>query len=505
LQPVNGAGQAEVIWSYAQGGPYPANTKPPLAWSLVPPTNIQDETQGFQQHGRVALTVPTNWSSENPKDWNFAPEPGAKPVDKSLFWLGVRINNRQAAPLAFGLAHVLFNSVPATNALTIRDPEPIGISSGQPFQSFELRNRPLYKNVLSLDRYDHLRIQVRQPQMDGTFGDWTTWARVEEFPVGDGQYYRLDPITGVIDFGDFHPTTAPNGHGTIPPKGSEIRAESYRYVAGGANGNIAAGAASVIRTPLPGVASVQNLGRASGGSNEESIEETKRRGPELLRNRVRAVTLEDYEFLAQEASPEVKKVRALPARLLPDGTAWTFANIARVPGSVNVIVVPDAPPETPRPIPTDRLLRNVSDYLEIHRIVTTTLQVTTPRYLPINATVEVQVWNSAITAGLIRHENDVADEMTARIKRFLHPLYGGLEGHGWEVGQDLTVSTLFDYIRPAPEIGLISRIEIAFDAPGYTRPPFAVANPTVWVQLADFELLCSGDGHKVTPRKVIDN
>lgn len=504
LQPVKDNAQAAISWFYAQG----ANL--PLAWSAIPASNLADETKGFQQHGRVSLTIPGDWSSQNPKDWDFTPAPGTQAVEQQRFWIGVNIKNKdkpQTSPspaFAFGLAHVLFNSVSATNALTISKPELLGTSNGKPFQTFALRYAPLYKNVKALDWYEHLKIQVRTPQIDGSFSE-TEWSRVEDFPEGEGTYYRLNPVTGVIDFGNFHPTTAKEGHGSIPPKGSEIRALTYRYVGGGANGNVPTGAINQIRTPLNGVDKVQNLGSTQGGVDEEPIEETKRRGPELLRNRYRAVTLEDYEFLAQEASPEVKKVSALSARFLADGTAWAFGGIARVPGSVNVIVVPEAPLETPRPMPSDKLLRKVSDFLEERRIITTTLHVTVPRYVPIKAMVNIQVWKTATDGGLISREEDFRsfkNEISVKINGFFHPIYGGLDGKGWEIGQDVTVSTLFEYIRPAPEIGLISSIAIIAAATDHTRNLTSDPQATAWVRLDDFELVCSADSHNVNVTEI---
>ena len=127
----------------------------------------------------------------------------------------------------------------------------------------------------------------------------------------------------------------------IPSDGSTIQA-TYRYVAGGTSGNVGAGTLTVLRqrAATPGIKTVTNLAPAYGGSDEEAIEDTLRRAPEELRIRSRAVTAEDYEFLAQEASTDLARAFCLPPRSLDTGSPWLYAGIDRSPGNVTVIVVP---------------------------------------------------------------------------------------------------------------------------------------------------------------------
>lgn len=494
--------RTQILWSYSEG------TNAPLDWGRVPPLNVDDDTAGLQQDGTVAVIVPPNWTSESPQDWGWRPQTRADNAEQSLFWLGLRINNLETEPLTIGLEHLLFNSGLATNALTIPEPELLGTGTGKPFQTFALRNQPLYKDVTASDLYGHLQVQIREPQVGGSFGPWTDLTRIEDFPAGAGFHYRLNPVTGEIDFGNFDAATG-EGNGRVPPLGSEIRAVTYRYVAGDARGNVPGGTITVIRTVQSGLVKVHNPGQATGGSDEEPIAETTRRGPEALRNRYRAVTLEDYEYLARETTTDVKKVRALPARLFTTGAntgaPWTFGDMVRGPGSVYVIIIPNAPLEVKYPAPSRELLHEVTDYLEERRIVGTTLQVTYPRYLPVNAAVNLQVWRSAITGGLVGSTAEVVEQVRSQIDRFLHPLHGGPDGQGWEVGQDVTISSLFEFIQPEPEIGFISNITVEAGRPLYVpegdvfpaHRPFPIGNPGVWVQLVDYEMICSGT-HDIT-------
>lgn len=322
----------------------------------------------------------------------------------------------------------------------------------------------------------------------------------------------MDPVTGRIDFGNYHASTSPHGHGSIPPLGSEIRAFTYRYVASDSHGNVLPNTITVMRTGLTGLVAVHNPGPAVGGSDEEAVAETKRRAPEVLRNRDRAVTVEDYEYLAREATTDIQKVRCLPERLYREfevgpgdnfavGDPWTYGGLNRDKGTVNVIIIPKALLSDRTPLPSVELRQEVADYLDARRVISTTLHVTYPRYLPINVTANVMIWQQALQIGLVLSPDSVVQELRTNINKFLHPLQGGPDGTGWEVGQAFLVSGLLENIQPDPRVGFITKITVAPGQPIYgqdttTRPRVGVSE--VWVQLADYEIICSGT-HTVTP------
>ena len=69
---------------------------------------------------------------------------------------------------------------------------------------------------------------------------------------------------------------------------------------------------TVLRSPIPGVATVTNPKPAYGGVDPESLESARQRGAMEIRTRYRAVTAEDYEFLVTEASSQVGRTICLP-------------------------------------------------------------------------------------------------------------------------------------------------------------------------------------------------
>ena len=104
---------------------------------------------------------------------------------------------------------------------------------------------------------------------------------------------------------------------------------------------------------------------ADSGRDEETLDEAKKRAPHAIRSRYRAVTAEDFELLAMEAS-SIKRAKALPL-YHPD-----FPGV-KVPGVVTIIVVPDG--DGPSPTPSEGTLRSVCAYLDQRRLLTTELYV----------------------------------------------------------------------------------------------------------------------------------
>jgi predicted phage baseplate assembly protein len=525
-QPLPAAAAVTRTWVASRGDDQPFD------WPAV--AGAIDGTDRLSHDGDVRLTPAADWAEQRPSApapddggppaWTATPP--RSPVVRPLRWIGMRLRNSGPAAQTVGIDRVLFNGALARTALTIRAPELLGRSTDEPFQTFPLANRPLFRGANLDDPYGHLVVRVGS----GDPTTWETWTAVDDLPEGAGKCYRLDPVTGEVTFGNFDERSG-TGHGSVPPAGSPVQALTYRYVAAGAGGNVAANRVTVPSTAVDGVASVTNAGPGLDGADEEPVEETLRRAPDELRIRDRAVTADDYEFLAREATKEVFSSRCLPPRLhvvegppVPvqgGGTRpawlvddpWTFAGIRRAPGNVTVVIVPRQDGTNPRPEPGPDLIREVTAYLDRRRDLTAHLDVVGPRYLPIVATVTVMIWPEAINAGVSQDkvEADIRDRITA----FLHPTRGGPTGGGWQVGQHVFSSDLFRAIMPPADIGFVSTLTLTAAEPLYHRGPgtfdddvdrpFPLSKEAATVQLADYELVCAPDrsAHTVTPKIAI--
>ncbi|WP_405066397.1 baseplate J/gp47 family protein [Kribbella sp. NBC_01510] len=508
-------GPAAVSCTYSKG------TLEPLDWPLV--TALGDGTEGLRHDGTLRLSIPADWAAQRaagqgpPAPWtSVLPATGADAVAEPLFWMGLSVSAPDdAAPaLTVGIDRLLFNAASARTALTVRSAEVVGVSTGQAFQVFPLRYRPLFRRPGLATPYADLVVQVESVTPE----TWEEWVLVDEFPPGAGDVYRVDPVAGEIRFGNFDDRSG-TGSGSVPPAGRRIQAARYRYVDSGAGGNVGPSQVSVLGTTpsvaMPdGVRAVSNLGPARGGADEEPIEETMRRAPEELRIRYRAVTVDDYEFLAREASNDLVIRRCLPPRVhtadAPGqpppwlaGDPWEFGGLVRAPGTANLIVVPDRGLEVPRPEPAPDQIRLVQSYLDSRRDLTARLEVVAPRYLPVIVNVEIIVWQFALDAGADRAT--IEADTRQRIRAFLHPTRGGPEGKGWNVGDPVFTSDLFQALMPTEDIGYISVLQVRPDTPAYHFPPvgpggvykpdlerpFALSPFGASVRLADYELVCA--------------
>lgn len=498
-------GSVDIEWLYSQGALGPTD------WPVF--AGVTDGTEDLSTNGDVELNVPLDWTAQNPTaDWPTAvPDSLKDEVDRALFWVGLRISNLSADPLTIEIDGIYCNAASATSALTIDVPEVLATSDGSAFQTYELAHAPLYQIPSSITPWSHLTIEIREPLPGNVFGPWTQWSLVDEILEGPGNVFKLDAVRAMVFFGN-HDSTTGIGFGSIPAKDAQIRATSYRYTAGDASANVPAGTISVVRTPVTGLIGAINPGPAYGGSNEESIDSAKRRAPELLRNRNRAVTDEDFDYLAVESTTDIGKIKTLGPRLFSpydtkppgvlDGDPWTYGGLLRTPGSTYVIVVPNTPND-PRPTPTVELISQTSDYLAARRPINSVMQVVGPRYLPIRVLATIRIWQQAIDSGLVTNplvSNEFRDNIVTSATQFLHPLTGNHDGNGFDIGAQLMVSELFAYLAPPDDIGYIESIEIEAQTPLYDPPdrPFAVGIPSVSIVLTDYELVCSADNHSVT-------
>lgn len=415
------------------------------------------------------------WQAQSPGDWNACPEAGENEITDSLYWIGVEIENGNDADLIINIKRIAANIVPAANALTVRD-EILGSSNGNPFQIYKVRNIPIYKDP---NNELHLILKINED------GIWKEWHRVEELSGGNEQYL-CNPVTGEITFGNY-PTNNPNhpGQGRIPDEGAQIKVESYRYSAGGSNGNVPARSIEIQRSPIPGVVAVINEEPATGGTNEEDPDETKKRAPNLIKSRDRAVTAEEYEFFAREASLEVAGVRCLPPKKVAEGEngeiIWDLDPLDRSLGRINMILLP-SDNVSRRPRPAEALRRQVASYLAERKTVGGLLifDERAPFYVEVTVTATIYVKAGKDTL-------EQLDKIHQAFNIFFHPVSGGPQGKGWRIGQSLYIPTVFDLLDGLEDVSYVEDLQIA--GIDYSEQP--VSAKGLQIPVKEHELICA--------------
>jgi predicted phage baseplate assembly protein len=319
-------------------------------------------------------------------------------------------------------------------------------------------------------------------------GTWVRWKTVKAlFDCGpEDRCYEIDRAAGLLRFGD-------GDHGRVVPAGVDnIRAFSYR-TGGGAIGNVKTNEIQGLATAVAGIESVFNPTPAGGGSDKADTEEMLTIGPRRLSHRDRAVSVEDFEELAFEASRQVAKARCLgTTNLIRNDTGLPdpcdprqFHQPIEERGWVSLIIVPNSP--DPRPCPSLQLRRVVKDYLR-ERAPTVVaagdrIVVRPPDYVIVSVQAKIFVTTLEKAAA-------VETEARMQLEKFLHPVSGGPEGEGWEFGRPVTRSDVFALLERIADVDRVEDLVFVFrDKKDPDR-----------VTIGPNELLASGD-HKLAIKK----
>ncbi|MGM0576307.1 MAG: putative baseplate assembly protein [Myxococcota bacterium] len=413
--------EQRVVWEYWNG----------KTWAPMAP---RDTTDNFTQAGFISFVGPRDCRK-------------SRRFGESLYWMRARLEmgGYDEAPR---VDRVLLNAAYATNVTTFGE-TPLGTSQGTPNQSFHFPRGPVLEGEVLLvrepekprgeeleDVLTHFGDQgvVEDPDGDGW---WVRWRPVDSFFESGprDRVYTKDLSTGELRFGD-------GVRGMIPPKGDKnIKAGRYQ-VGGGAEGNVPAEAIVDVKQNLAFVNGVTNPYPAAGGCDMESVEEAKLRAPHIIKARNRAVTADDFEWLAMEASTSVARVKCLPS--------------AAREGEVAVIVVPRAPLHArleEKPVPTSELLKKVRSYLNERKLVSTVVNVVRPSYAELSVDVE-----------FVRTQAGASDRIKRGIERalrkFLHPLYGGRSAKGWPFGRAVLKIDLYQVIEEVDGVDFVDRIRL---------------------------------------------
>jgi hypothetical protein len=406
-------------WEYFVGGTLP--------WQ--PLVVDSDRTNCLTHSGVVLFNVPGK---------QVASKVGAlqKPTD-ALFWIRFRIDQLlgsgyESHPL---LEDVLLNTVSATNAVTELD-ELVGASNGLPNQTFSLANAP----ILPRDPTTAGFIAVQEV----AGGPFVNWNEVSDFgKSGPGNRdYTINRSTGIVTFGD-------GINGMIPPFVSgdntnlfaadvpNILATSYRW-GGGSAGNAGPNTITSLSNVIPYVDSVTNLRAASGGQDEETVDNAGSRAPALLRTQYRAVTAQDFADLAMGTpGAQIVRAHALPmhhptlsvtrAPGTPGSPASSPTDVP-FPGVVTVLVIPYS--DDPKPLPSEATLQLVANQLDACRLATTEVYVCAPNFRK----VEIQVSVIANPRFLLA---TVSQALNVRLLAYFHPVTGGEDNTGWGFGDGI--------------------------------------------------------------------
>jgi predicted phage baseplate assembly protein len=410
--------------------------RPPLRWEAATDDGwvscdvARDTTLGLNVNGQIELHVP--------------PGHTATPVgQRQLGLLRCRvIHHPQIKPYTEspGIRSldgcVVGATAEAVNATTVSD-ELIGESSGVAGQELALEHAP----VIPSD--EPFVVHVTR---EGEAEEWSIRANFADSGPAD-RHFTLDRVAGVVRFGPIvrEEDGTTRNLGAVPPKGAVLRVPGYRF-GGGVRGNVAPGAISVLRTSIPFVASVGNRRPARGGVDGETVADAKVRGPVQLRTRNRAVTAEDFEALAREAAPDIRRVRCIADSEGDD------------PAGVRILIVPSVDSTDGRLrledlLPSDEACATIQAYLDERRLVGTRVRVEPAQYTGLRV-------RARISAEPHADPGAVAEAARTALYRHFNPIVGGERGDGWPFGRAVRIGEAYGILQALAGLDVVEQLEL---------------------------------------------
>jgi hypothetical protein len=321
----------------------------------------------------------------------------------------------------------------------------VGTSNGLPEQEFDISRSGTFRRSGM-----GLQVAVRDSSADEWV--WEDWELVDDFDNSRStdRHYAYDRSEGLIRFGN-------NEQGAIPAK---CGIPNIRFVSlqtgGGVRGNVKKDMINAFAEFAPeweGI-SLANPAAASGGEEEESLEEAKLRVQQELNAPTRAVTAEDYEAITSDTPGlRVARVKAIP-QYKPGLRDYPRE---KAPAQMTVVVVPYSERDRPKAGPA--FLENVRRHLERHRLLSTELHVISAAYIKVTVHAVVVVEPS--------HKDD-ASIIAAVLKRLLRPMGHG-DGEGWRFGRSVHKGDIYGAISRLKGVVYVQDLWIDAEGPSVRK------------------------------------
>jgi Baseplate J-like protein len=355
--------------------------------------------------------------------------------------------------------------------------ELIGIGSGLPGLTLAVKNAPIiYPTSDKLDLIVGIetppdKLEAHATAVRHLNKSYRIWKEVENFSdCSSNQFvYIADRHAGTITFAPaVHRQddsglmkAAPEALAAIPPAGQEIRVW-YKY-GGGSAGNVSAHALTVLKDPITGV-SVTNPIPATGGRDQESLQNALIRGPQELHSLSRAVTARDFELIATQCSGAVNRAKAFTQAQL-----WAHAT----PGTVEVALVPEIN------ISTNQLHSITADSLQSCHIESVRKQIQTvlDSRKPLGTHCIVNWMNYkkvSIKAKITIHREEQVNQVKQRVLNELYSsicpvkLSAGFKPP-WPFGQSLKAWDVYKIIGSEPAVLSVDTMQMIIDDAPDTR------------------------------------
>lgn len=387
-------------------------------WKSIVPV---DETKNLKKNGRIVF--------EGIEGWTASSIILGLKYNAGYFWLRCRVENShyEYPPR---IENLRLNTISATHGHTVEDDNEKRISTGLPYQVFNLKGIPVLDGTLKLSIKGEEWVEVNDLESSGP----------------SDKNFVLDREKGEITFGD-------GSMGLVPPTDSFI--EIMEYVSGGgAEGNLKAGC-TWNTEGFNGL--ITNHRPSTGGKDAQTIEETIEDFLKDLRTPYTTVTSKDFEYIAiNTPGLRVARAKAIPNY---DPSDPKPEDPEDNKGSVTVVIIPYTPLEILKvpPEPSEGFKNTVCCHLDKHRLLGTDIHVIPPDYVKVSVSVTV------VPMDAFRDDSLILKKVLEKVNGFLHPIKGGEDGNGWPIGRDVYVSELYDLIEQVEGVNCVIKLSVSGD------------------------------------------
>jgi hypothetical protein len=273
---------------------------------------------------------------------------------------------------------------------------------------------------------------------------WVRWRRVPNFLASGprSRHYTLDALSGVLTLGD-------GTQGMRAPIAKDNLVVRDYATGGGAAAARAAIPLAIkeLKSSLPYVEKVFNVEGAIGGSDPWTRDEIFRFGPQRIKNKGRAVSAEDFEWMVLQQFSEVARSKCLSTRA-PGPNGLVFK-----PGAVTLVVVPKSAARVPRP--SSALLRQINEFVAEQCLgnIVSDVHVLGPGFTEVTVRARVHARDP-------RQSSEVERRASKALEDFFHPLTGGEDGRGWTFGRDVQISEVFAVLQRVDGVDYVASAEL---------------------------------------------
>jgi len=344
--------------------------------------------------------------------------------NKNAYWIRALVEEKIEKRV---IKNIFLNTINVRQSKTLQNVV-LGSSDGSGSQELKLKGLNIFNLKLWVLEEDEVNDMTC---FKDKFTDkyWVLWSQVNHLHQTqfNSRVYELNSHLSKINFGD-------DRNGKIPPLGKNNIMISYS-IGGGIKGNVALKTISKLADSISFIDSIDNPIEASGGADIQSIDNLMQIAPKRFKHRYKAVTKEDFVYLAKEASNNIAKVSVIATN-----------------GLVRLIIIPFG--EQKIPMPTLGLKNLVLNYINERASAVTQIEVLDPEPIALNIEVDISLTNWD-------YATNIKNIINKELDSFLHPITGGINKDGWEFGQLPSLSGIYKYISLIEGVYEVSAIKVS--------------------------------------------